>query len=100
MSAGAEPARGPSESVLRGGIIGGVALAMLAFVVAVVGMAVSFLTRTTAVEPSEKARLLAQGISEVMNFLALGIGGSLLGTVIAVTCGVVRARRRERPKPD
>jgi hypothetical protein len=87
--------------VLRGGVIAGVALAILTFVVGVIGIASAFLrTRSSSIDPSEKARLLAQAISEVMNFVALAIVGSLVGTAVAVTCGFVRARRRRRSKPD
>jgi hypothetical protein len=47
------------------------------------------------VEPSAKARVLAEGISEAMNSAALGLLIVLVGVVVVVAVGVWPRRRRE-----
>jgi biopolymer transport protein ExbB/TolQ len=44
------------------------------------------------VDPSQKARILAEGIAEAMNCTALGLAVGILGIILAA----VRARFRKR----
>ena len=57
---------------------------------------------TASGDPSEKARVLAEGISESMNATAFGIVISLLAMVATVVFAVrlVRERKREGAKPE
>jgi hypothetical protein len=61
----------------------------------VVGLANAFsAVDGDAVDPSERARMLAEGISQAMNFTSLGIATALLGAPIL---GLMTRKRRERP---
>ncbi len=63
--------------------------------------------QVASVEPSQKARLLAEGISEAMNFSAVGLALGVLGTVVILVSLIVLVRRschlpasRERRPPS
>lgn len=72
----------------------------------VVGVGISTLAvarsfdRVSGVDPSGKARFVAEGISEAMNFTALvGIVGSVVGIPLAGV-GFVRLRRLQKNQGD
>lgn len=88
-------------------LIGAIGGAVAVVVAPVLGVAWSILSvtrsfdRTAHVDPSEKAKVLAEGISEAMNGGAvLGIGLGALALVATVICIVayVRAGRAGRAK--
>jgi len=102
---GAEPVVRATKSRNLLGLI----LSVVVFVAApFVGAMVTFLALSRAfqdtaeVEPSEKARVLAEGISAAMNGAAGGLVVSLAALVSAIVFGVrlIRARRANQPGPD
>lgn len=68
----------------------------------ILGLAVSALflrgsfNSTASADPSQKARLLAEGISESMNATAFGLIVSLVAMVAAIVFGVRLAREKKR----
>jgi biopolymer transport protein ExbB/TolQ len=73
-----------SKRALRGVIVG----ASFAAISPLLGLGLTVLMVQRAfdsverADPSEKARMLAEGISNAMNCLALGIGGTLVGMLV------------------
>jgi len=55
-------------------------------------------TATASVDPSQKARVMAEGISEAMNGAALGVVTTLCGALASVACLVVFLMRRSKPR--
>jgi hypothetical protein len=98
-------ARQWGETHLQRGITAGIALAVLGPALAILVTAYQVKRSFQAVsgpgvEPSEKARHLATGISEAMNFSALGILVTLAGVVLAIVCAVKLSRRRRAQQGD
>ncbi len=95
------PVRRPSPRLLAG-IIGGAATFVggptLGVVVTAFFVQRAFAEVATA-DPTEKARLLAEGISEAMNFAIAGLVVGLVGVVVFGTSlfFLLRQRAPERP---
>lgn len=93
----AERARG--ERRLVAGMIAGAALTTLGPLVAILASSwgvSAAMDASETVDPSQKARILAQGISEAMNYTMLAIPVGLIGFALAVGCAIALWRKRRR----
>jgi hypothetical protein len=68
---------------------------LLGFAMTVRGLVRAF-DDVANVAPSDKARLLAEGISDAMNLTALGMGIQLIGCVVVLVLGWTLLRRVPR----
>ena len=99
MTTAAKAERARGERRLIAGMIAGAALTTFGPLLAMLasGWGVSAaMDASETVDPSQKARILAQGISEAMNFAMLGIPIGLLGFALAVGCAIALWRKRRR----
>ena len=84
--------KGPLVGVIAGA--SGLVLApLVGFAVTAVLLQRAFGSVATA-DPSEKARLLAEGISEAMNCTAAGLAVGVIGAIVFIVSLVILLRRR------
>lgn len=97
------PVPAPRSKPSLTGVIVGASIALISPLLGL-GLTVLMVQRAfTSVEradPSEKARLLAEGISYAMNFLAFGIGGTLVGMLVLGVSLFVYLRSRPSKAGD